>query len=222
MKRTNIIAIDGPAGSGKSTVAREAAKELGFLYIDTGAMYRALTLKAVNKGLDLSDREALLALSKNTDIELKISGGDLKVYLDKEDVSEDIRKMEITEKVKHLASLKGIREKMVGIQRELGCSSGGAVLEGRDIGTVVFPDAAYKFYLDADLKTRVVRRFDELREKRIFVSLKEVEKDLKHRDLSDMKREVGALKKAEDASVIDTTDMTVGEVVKRILGTVAK
>lgn len=221
MKKTNVIAIDGPAGSGKSTVAKGVAKELGFLYIDTGAMYRALTLKAVNEGLDLSDKAALLALSKNTSIELADSGGILKVYLDKEDVSEDIRTMEVTTKVKHLASLKGVRENMVKIQRKLGTSRG-AVLEGRDIGTVVFPDAAYKFYLDADFKTRIMRRWSELKEKGISASLKEVKEDLEHRDSSDMAREVGALKKAEDASVIDTTDMTVGEVVKQILDAVKK
>ncbi|MGB2705806.1 MAG: (d)CMP kinase [Candidatus Omnitrophota bacterium] len=222
MKKPNVIAIDGTAGSGKSTVAKEVAKELGFLYIDTGAMYRALTLAAVNEGLDLSDRDALLALSKNTDIELKDSGGSLKVYLDKKDVSEDIRTMEVTTKVKHLASLKGVRENMVKIQRKLGHSSRGAVLEGRDIGTVVFPETPYKFYLDADFETRAARRFRELKEKGLSVSLEEVRKDVEHRDSSDMTRKVGALKKAEGATVIDTTDMTVCEVAKRILDIVKK
>ncbi len=222
MKKPNVIAIDGPAGSGKSTVAKEVAKELGFLYIDTGAMYRALTLKAINEGLDLTDDEALLGLSKNTSIELKDSDGALKVYLDKKDVSEDIRTMEVTTKVKHLASLKGVRENMVKIQRKLGHSSRGAVLEGRDIGTVVFSDAAHKFYLDANFKTRVMRRWSELKEKGISASPEEVKEDLEHRDSSDMAREVGALKKAEDASVIDTTDMTAGDVVKQILGAVKK
>jgi len=221
MKKTNVIAIDGPAGSGKSTVARETAKELGFLYIDTGAMYRALTLAAIKKGIDLSDAGALLGLSKNTSIELADSAGVLKVYLDKKDVSEDIRTMEVTTKVKHLASLKGVRENMVKIQRKLGASRG-AVLEGRDIGTVVFPDASYKFYLDADLETRVMRRWNELKEKGIAASLEEVKNDLERRDSSDMTREVGALKKAEDALLIDTTGMTVGEVVKQILDTVKK
>lgn len=222
MKKANVIAIDGPAGSGKSTVAKEVAKKLGFLYIDTGAMYRALTLKAINEGLGFDDKEALLALSKNIDIELRDSGGSLKVYLDKKDVTEDIRTMKVTTKVKHLASLKSVRENMVKIQRRLGSSSFGAVLEGRDIGTVVFSDAAYKFYLDADFETRALRRFRELKEKGIAASLEEIREDVKHRDSSDMTRKVGALKKAESATVIDTTDMTVSEVVKQILDTVKK
>jgi len=222
MKKRNLVAIDGPAGSGKSTVAMKTAKELGFLYIDTGAMYRALTLAAIKKGVDLEDEKALLNLSENTSIELKDSGGALKVYLDQKDVSEDIRTMEVTTKVKHLASVKDVRENMVRIQRKLGASSAGAVLEGRDIGTVVFPEAAHKFYLDADFETRVTRRFNELRERDITASLGAVKEDLRRRDSSDMKRKVGALKKADDAVVIDTTNMAVDEVVRHILDTIKK
>ncbi|UCD54719.1 MAG: (d)CMP kinase [Candidatus Omnitrophota bacterium] len=222
MKKNSIIAIDGPAGSGKSTVAKEVAKKLGFLYIDTGAMYRALTLKAINKGVDFSDAGALIELSKNTDIELKESGDYLKVYLDKKDVSHKIRSMEVTTKVKLLASLKDIRENMAKLQRKLGSGSSGAVLEGRDIGTVVFPDAAYKFYLDASFEKRVERRFLELKEKGFSVSPEEIEADVRSRDVSDMTRKVAPLKKAEDAKVIDTTDMTIEEVTGKILGTVKK
>lgn len=222
MKKPGVIAIDGPAGSGKSTVAKEVAHRLGFLYIDTGAMYRALTLKAINKGLDFSDNEALVELSKNTDIELKESGDSLKVYLDKKDVSHKIRSMEVTTKVKLLASLKDIRENMVKLQRKLGSLSSGAVLEGRDIGTVVFPDAAYKFYLDASFEKRVERRFRELKEKGFSVSPEEIEADVRNRDASDMTREIAPLKKAEDAKVIDTTNMAVEEVAGKILEIVKK
>ncbi len=222
MKKPGVIAIDGPAGSGKSTVAKEVAHRLGFLYIDTGAMYRALTLKAINKGLDFSDNEALVELSKNTDIELKESGDSLKVYLDKKDVSHKIRSMEVTTKVKLLASLKDVRENMLKLQRKLGSLSSGAVLEGRDIGTVVFPDAAYKFYLDASFEKRVERRFRELKEKGFSVSPEEIEADVRNRDASDMTREVAPLKKAEDAKVIDTTNMTVEEVAGKILEIVKK
>jgi len=222
MSKLNVVAIDGPAGSGKSTVAKKVAEKLGFLYIDTGAMYRALTLKAIEKGIDLSDKDALRALSEGTDIELKPSGGSLKVYLDKKDVSGKIRTMTVTGKVKHLASVKGVRSNMVNIQRALGSSSSGAVLEGRDIGTVVFPDAAYKFYLDADFKMRVKRRFDELKEKGLDASLGDIEDDVRERDASDMTREVGALKKAPDSRVIDTTEMTVDGVVGEILKVVKK
>ena len=217
MKKVNIIAIDGPAGSGKSTVAKRIAKELGFLYIDTGAMYRALTLKAIEKGLDFKDKEALAALSHDMDIELKPSDNSLKVYLDKKDVTEDIRTMEVTTRVKLLAPIKEIRTNMVNLQRKLGKAQKGAVLEGRDIGTVVFKDAAYKFYLDADPDTRAKRRFDELQEKGFNVSLDEVRNGLRDRDASDMTRKVGPLKKAPDAEVIDTTRMTIDEVVDTVL-----
>lgn len=213
----NVIAIDGPAGSGKSTVAKGVAKGLGFLYIDTGAMYRALTLKAIKKKADFNDKKALIALSQDMDIELRESGDSLKVYLDKEDVSLKIRTMEVTKKVKILASLKGVRENMVKLQRKLGASSSGAVLEGRDIGTVVFPQAAHKFYLDAGFETRAIRRFEELKEKGLSVSLEEIKEDMKTRDASDMTREVAPLKKAKDAVVIDTTDMKVSDVVQKIL-----
>ena len=220
MTKINIIAIDGPAGSGKSTVAKKVAEELRFLYIDTGAMYRALTVKAIKNKLDFTDGKALVALSKDMDIELKQKDDSLKVYLDKVDVTEEIRTMQVTGKVKILASLKGVRESMVKLQRKLGRNSSGSVLEGRDIGTVVFPEARHKFYLDASLKTRVKRRFDELKEKGFSVSLKEIEDDVVSRDKSDMTRAVGPLKKAGDATLVDTTSMSVSEVVETILESV--
>lgn len=217
MEKLNVIAIDGPAGSGKSTVAKEVAKRLGYLYIDTGAMYRALTLKAIEKGLDFKDKKALIALSQDIRIELRESGNSLKVYSDSRDVSDRIRTMEVTKKVKLLAPLKGVRENMVKLQRKLGRSSSGVVLEGRDIGTVVFPEAAHKFYLDADYDTRVERRFKELKEKGFSVSPEEVKEDVKARDTSDMTREIAPLKKADDAVIIDTTRLTVEQATEKIL-----
>ena len=217
MTKINVVAIDGPAGSGKSTVAKKVAKRLGFLYIDTGAMYRALTLDAINKKLDLNDDDELIKLSQNVDIKLQNTGDNLKVFLRDDDVSEKIRTMEVTTQVKHVASVKGVRENMVKLQRKLSKTSKGSVLEGRDIGTVVFPDAKYKIYLDAGFDTRVKRRFDELKEKGYDVPIDEVKNDVSARDNADMTRQVGPLKKADDAEVIDTTDMTIEEVTEKIL-----
>ena len=221
MKKDNVIAIDGPAGSGKSTVAREVARRLGRLYVDTGAMYRALTLKAMTESADLSDEKALVSLSEAAQIYLESREGDLKVFLDKKDVSESIRSMDVTSNVKHLASLKGVRKNMVRLQRSLAEGAlEGSVLEGRDIGTAVFPDARLKFYLDASVNVRASRRFKELKEKKKNVSLEEVSSDVRSRDATDISRKEGPLKKAKDAIFIDTTDMTVEEVVKTILSRV--
>lgn len=211
-----VIAIDGPAGSGKSTVSKETAKRLGLLYVDTGAMYRALTLKAVRRNINLEDEGSLTDLACSTKIDLEEAGGALKVFLDGEDVASLIRAPELTSKVKYIARVPGVRSEMVKLQRTIG-SRHGAVLEGRDIGTVVFPDADYKFYLDADLEVRARRRHKELIELGQEVTRDEIKKDVVVRDESDMKRTVGALKKAKDAVLINTTDLAIGEVVDKIL-----
>lgn len=211
-----IIAIDGPAGSGKSTVAKLIAKELGFLYIDTGAMYRALTLKALDANIDIKDEARLIQLAKDSKIDLSNKPeGTLQIYLDDKDVTTDIRAPRITQFVSDLAKIKGLRQIMLNIQRELGGSKN-AVIEGRDIGTVVFPDADNKFYLDADFKERVVRRYKELKELNQDVTLEEIQEDLNRRDNTDSNRECAPLKKAPDAVYIDTTDMTIKEVVDKI------
>lgn len=220
MKTVEVIAIDGPAGSGKSTIAKNVAEKLGFIYIDTGAMYRALTLKAMEYNVWLNDKKALVALAENTDINLESSGGSLKVILDGKDVSLKIRSMEVTSNVRHVASVEGVRTNMVNLQRKLASSGRGFILEGRDIGTVVFPDAHYKFYLDATLDTRVERRFKELKEKDLYAAREEVKEDLIERDKSDMTRAIGPLKKAKDAVVIDTTGMTIDEVTEKVFGIV--
>lgn len=217
MPSSLVIAIDGPAGSGKSTVSKKVAKALGLLYIDTGAMYRALTLKAMREDLDLEDEKALVSLARSTKIDLEELDGKLKVYLDGEDVAGLIRTQELTNNVKYIARVPGVRQEMVKLQRLIG-ERHGAVLEGRDIGTVVFPEADYKFYLDADVEVRSLRRHKELNELGQKVSLEDIRKDVVVRDESDMKRSVGALKKADGAVIINTTKMSVDEAVEKILG----
>lgn len=216
-KQTNIIAIDGPAGSGKSTVAKEVARRLGFLYVDTGAMYRALTLKAIREKADLNDEETLAQLAGRVNIQLKIQGDSLKVILDGEDVTGAIRKEAITEKVCFVAKVAGVRNEMVKLQRRLARKTEGAVLEGRDIGTVVFPNTKYKFYLDAKTNERIKRRHKELLQMGQEVSVENIGKDIERRDRSDMARDVAPLVKAKDALYIDTTNLSVEDAVDKII-----
>jgi len=212
----NIIAVDGPAGSGKSTIAKLLAKQLGFHYIDTGAMYRAFTLKAINKGLDLTKEQALSLLAAETEIDIiNDPEGELKVMLDGEDVASLIRTPELTKNVAHVARVEGVREKMKERQHEIAARRN-CVFEGRDIGTVVFPEAKYKFYLDADFNERVSRRFKELKERSQEIVHEEISKDLKIRDHKDMSRQIAPLKRAEDAVYIDTTNMDINEVVDKL------
>jgi len=212
-----IIAIDGPAGAGKSTVAKLLARRLGFLYIDTGAMYRALTLKALENNIDISDEQKINALALKTSIDLRNNpDGSLNVFLDGRDVSLDIRKLRITQFVSDVSKIKGVRLVLVKLQRELG-QRGDCVLEGRDIGTVVFPDAEKKFFIDASVGVRANRRFKELKGLNQNVAEADVAKDLSNRDKIDSTREVSPLCKAEDAIYIDTTELSIQQVVEKML-----
>lgn len=213
-----IVAVDGPAGAGKSTIARRIAQKMGFLYIDTGAMYRALTLKVLAQKLNINQNGRIIELAENTQISLKNNpDGSLKVFLDGVDVSRQIRLPVVTQFVSDIAKIKGVRQVMLKLQRNLG-EHGNAVVDGRDIGTIVFPGAEKKFYLDADFKTRVKRRYKELTEAGQKIDLKDVESDLENRDKIDSTREVAPLKKADDAIYIDTTDMSIEEVVDKVYG----
>jgi len=212
-----IIAIDGPAGAGKSTVAKTIAQKLGFLYIDTGAMYRALTLRILEDKISIQDTAAIIAIAKMTSVDLqKLPDGSLQVLLDDRDVSRQIREPRITKFVSDIAKIKEVRQVMLELQRRFG-ARGDSILDGRDIGTVVFPDADKKFYIDANFTERVRRRFKELNESGQNVTLSSVESDLRNRDIIDSTREVAPLKKADDAIYIDTTDMTIEEVVDTVL-----
>ncbi len=217
-----IIAIDGPAGAGKSTVAKLLAKKLGFLYIDTGAMYRALTLKALEQGIDPGNEAGLGALAAATVIDLVACGdAPLKVMLDGRDVSLDIRQPRITAHVSDVAKVKQVRQVMLGVQRRLGLSRD-SVMDGRDIGTVVFPDAQRKFFIDASFDERVNRRLKDMRQMgNQQISREAVAADLKNRDTIDSTREHAPLKKAGDAVSIDTTAMTIDEVVAAMASRVA-
>ena len=212
-----VVTLDGPAGAGKSTVAKILAKRLGISYLDTGAMYRALTLKGLRLKMDLSDEEALTTLARRTQITFKdMPDGSLTIMLDGEDVSAAIRTPEVTNNTFYAARTPGVRTLMVAWQRAVG-ESRSIVTDGRDQGTVVFKDARYKFYLDADAEQRVGRRFKELNEAGRKVNLDQLRMDIQTRDQKDLSRSVGPLKKAPDAVTIDSTTLTVEQVVDKIM-----
>ncbi|MGB9802572.1 (d)CMP kinase [Desulfofundulus sp.] len=210
------VAIDGPAGAGKSTVARELARRLGFLYIDTGAMYRAITLKALRRRLNLADEESLKALANQSRIELTTDPDRLtRVFLDGEDVTQAIREPEVTRHVSMVASLPGVREIMVDRQRELARSKN-VVMDGRDVGTVVLPDAQVKVFLTASPEARARRRQRDLLARGYHVPLDSLVEEIMERDRQDSCRSIAPLKPAPDAWVIDSSDLSAEQVVEMI------
>ena len=202
------IAIDGPSGAGKSTIAKAVAKELGYIYIDTGAMYRTVGLASVRKGIDTqNDSDGVIALLPEIDIDLRYVDGEQHVYLSGEDVSGLIRTPEISLAASHVAVIREVREKMVDFQRKL-AEKHNCIMDGRDIGTNVLPNAKVKIFLTADTKDRAERRFLELKAKGENVTFEEVLKDMEFRDKNDSSREYMPLRKADDATLIDTTGNT--------------
>lgn len=207
-----IIAIDGPSGAGKSTVGRALARRLGYLYINTGAMYRAVALRARERTIEIEKEEALFQLVSSIQISFKAEGDEIRVLCDGEDVTNAIGSPEISRLSSDISKSKSVREALVHMQRELG-RNGGVVLDGRDIGTVVFPDADVKFYLEADPEERGRRRFKELVEKGVTADFKETLQQVIERDRNDMGRSLSPLKKADDAILINSTCRSVEEVV---------
>ncbi len=205
MAKKIVITMDGTCGSGKSTIAKRLAERLGYIYLDTGAMYRALTWKALRQPVDLENRKALVELARETEIRLERGEEGTRVFVDGQEVTRVIRTPEVTNAVKFLADIPEVRTEMVAQQREI-AESGEIVAEGRDTGSVVFPRADYKFYVDAPLEVRTERRYREFLEKGIEGSREEVKADLEKRDQADKSREVGGLRVPDGGIVIDTGD----------------
>ncbi|NIP28534.1 MAG: (d)CMP kinase [Phycisphaerae bacterium] len=211
-----VITIDGPAASGKSTVARLLAERLGASFLDTGAMYRAVTLAAIEACVDMSDEEKLLSVLNNRKFQFTVREGRMAVCIDGVDVTERIRRQEVTANARYVASAARLREKLVEMQREFAAREKKIVTEGRDQGTVAFADANIKFYLIADAAERAKRRQIELRAKGSSENLEQIQKAIEERDKSDEDRAVGPLKPAEDAIVVDTTNLSIEEVVEKL------
>lgn len=216
-----IIAIDGPSAAGKSTLAKRLAKDLGFTYLDTGGMYRALALKVLREGIDISNDGALTELIDRTDIDLVATGGKLKVLLDGEDVSHEIRTPEVSQMASKASALEVVRRWMLVLQRAFG-RRGNVVAEGRDIGTVVFPDAEVKIYLDASAQERARRRVEELRQAGRQVSLDETLREMWERDKRDTERDLAPLRKADDAIAIDSTSVDAEALAQRVMQQIRK
>ena len=210
-----IVAVDGPAGSGKGTVTKRIEKELGFLNLDTGATYRCVALQTLKENVDLKDEEKIIKIANDIDIKIDNTGDKDIVLLNGEDVSRDIRTKEVTSIVSQISSIIPVREKMVEVQRSLAIGKN-VIVEGRDMCTVVFPNADVKIYLDASEEVRAKRRFEENKQNGIDTTYEEVLENVKMRDYNDMHKKFGALKRADDAIVVDSSNLTIDEVVEKI------
>lgn len=209
------IAIDGPAGAGKSTIAKRLAKKLGFIYVDTGAMYRAMAYYFLQHNIDAKDEKAIAAACPDVDVTITYENGEQQVLLNGENVNGVIRNEEVGNMASSTSVYPVVRKKLVELQRQL-AKSADVIMDGRDIGTCVLPDAQVKIYLTASSVTRAKRRYDELTEKGVSCDLAEIEKDIIDRDYRDMHRETSPLRQAEDAVLVDSSEMNIDEVVDAI------
>ncbi len=220
-KKGLVIAIDGPSGAGKSTAARLLAERLGYVYIDTGAMYRAIGWKAKREGIDPADEQRLGALCARTEVTIKKNNKDPRFFVDGIDVSGDIRTPEMGMMASAVSKSPAVRARLLTLQRDLGID-GGVVMDGRDIGTVVFPDADMKFYLDANTGERGRRRYLELKAKGMDVDRAQITQDIEERDRQDSGRAIAPLKRADDALLIDSSAMSIDEVLDKMISEIEK
>ena len=209
------IAIDGPAGAGKSTIAKQLAKELSFIYVDTGAMYRSMALYFMRNGIAKEDEAAISDACKTVEVSIAYENGEQQVLLNGENVSKEIRKEEVGKMASATSVYKDVRTKLVELQQKLAADKD-VIMDGRDIGTCVLPNAQVKIYLTASVETRAERRYQELQEKGAACDLEVIKKDIADRDYQDMHREISPLKQAEDAILVDSSDMGIEEVVETI------
>ena len=209
------VAIDGPAGAGKSTIAKQVAKENGYIYVDTGAMYRGLAIHFLNLGIDPKDTEKIIEACKDVEVTIGYESGIQQIYVNGENVTAKLRTEEVGNMASKTSAIPAVREKLLELQKTLAREKD-VIMDGRDIGTNILPNADVKIYLTASVETRAKRRYDELASKGESCDFDEIARDIKERDERDMTREIAPLKKAEDAILVDSSDMTIDEVVSKI------
>mgnify|MGYP005766059745 FL=1 len=209
------VAVDGPAGAGKSTIAKLVAKKMGYIYVDTGAMYRGLAIHFLKKGVNPEEKEAVAEACRDAEVTIGYESGVQQIYLNGENVTDMLRTEEVGNMASRTSAIPEVREKLLELQRSLAREKD-VIMDGRDIGTNILPDADVKIYLTASVETRAKRRYDELKEKGESCDLEEIARDIKDRDERDMTREIAPLKKAEDAVLVDSSDMSIEEVVSEI------